>query len=563
MFTSEQLRILVKSTQSSERADIYASVLKDDFLRYDEDLYKIDHKCQLLELCPRARIQNILITVISDIFYKSEQSLNSDQLLILRSKEYSGYSKLSSPASIKSILPLIDERLFSNDVDLVGKKNQIHFKNGYIDVLTGKFKKRKNPTLYYVDRDYVKSEKEHQNYIMSVYEKIYPVQEEREYIFNTLASAFTGDAKRDRSSLFLIGKSSAGKSLLMQTIRSAFGNTYVKEFGSDTFSKSNTNKNKIFNEFIRSQQIRLCWVNELQGKIDDSLFKSFCEGSVHTISLYKDGLNEIMHNCKVVLTANELPNIRIDSGTENRIVSHEHRSYFTDNDNEIDETKYVFKKDKKLLDKINNNESYQNAIVDIFLKYTKDWFKNGLKQLPESMQANKNDIISSNDYVQDFIDKHIVHVQDARLGKNELKDAYISMYPNQKRSLQQIISMFKDKNFEYKADMRCNGIKGCFINIDLKEDYSTALKYSRSPIDIETIKKQQREIEQLKKMIEEMKQQQQTVIDSDTLAMSEKSDTEIEPVIKKSKKQKVKVISTKPKTEIPFESLMNNTLKLF
>lgn len=53
--------------------------------------------------------------------------------------------------------------------------------------------------------------------------------------------------------------------------------------------------------------------------------------------------------------------------------------------------------------------------------------------------------------------------------------------------------------------------------------------------------------------------QQQPVIDSDN------SDTEIEPVIKtsesKSKKQKVKVISTK--SENPFESLMNNTLKLF
>ena len=48
-----------------------------------------------------------------------------------------------------------------------------------------------------------------------IYDQIYPIQDEKEYIFSSIASALSGISKRDRSSLFLLGKSSAGKSLLM------------------------------------------------------------------------------------------------------------------------------------------------------------------------------------------------------------------------------------------------------------------------------------------------------------------------------------------------------------
>ena len=117
------------------------------------------------------------------------------------------------------------------------------------------------------------------------------------------------------------------------------------------------------------------------------------------------------------------------------------------------------KKDKKLLDKINRNVKSQNAIVDIVLKYTKEWFSSGLRNIPKSMADNKNDFVSCNDYVQDFIDKHIDFVEHcstkpSRIGKTELRDSYLQMFPEQKRSMQQIISMFKDKKWVYKSDMR-------------------------------------------------------------------------------------------------------------
>ncbi len=44
----------------------------------------------------------------------------------------------------------------------------------------------------------------------------------RKQILSTISSAITGESKKDRSSLFLLGKSSAGKSLLMQTLNRRF-----------------------------------------------------------------------------------------------------------------------------------------------------------------------------------------------------------------------------------------------------------------------------------------------------------------------------------------------------
>ena len=83
----------------------------------------------------------------------------------------------------------------------------------------------------------------------------------------------------------------------------------------------------------------------IMGKIDDSLFKFFCEGTIKACSLYKNGFNDIQHISKVVLTSNELPNIRIDTGVSSRIASRTHRSFLTENDDDVDEEKYIFKRD--------------------------------------------------------------------------------------------------------------------------------------------------------------------------------------------------------------------------
>ena len=520
MLSFENLKKLSSTNQASEKSKILADIISIDYLRNGDDLYKINNEFLTLELIDRSRRENALITYIQDLFLSADKVLSEDQNIILKTKQYTGYAKLSNLSNIKSIIQNIDEKLFRKIDD--DNKDKIHFNNGYITISTLKFVKRTTPVKHYIPRNYIKSKKSDRAYMNQIYDQIYPIQDEKEYIFSSIASALSGISKRDRTSLFLLGKTQAGKSLLMQTLNRAFSNNYIKEFASDSFCKNNKNRDKIMNEFLKLQDCRICWVNELSGKLDDSLFKSFCEGSVKTISLYKDGMNDITHMSKIVLTSNELPNIRIDTGVCSRIVSHTHRSFFTEDDNDVDETKYIFKRNNNLIDEIEKNDNYKNAIIDIFLDYAKTYLKSGLFPLPNSMQNDKDEIISGNDYMQDFIDSKIETLKDSKISKNEVLAEYIRMYPTHKRTVQQMISSLKDKGYIYKSDLRCDGIKGCFIDIQFKQQVSSALQYSRSPLDIELIKSQKLEIEQLKKQILELQQNNKADIETEKVTTPKK-----------------------------------------
>ena len=506
MLTFEELKILSSSNQASVKAKILASVISKEYIRVECDLYKINEEFMTLEAIDRDRLNNVLIKCIQDIYAKSDNELSEDQKNVLKIKEYSAYRSLSQLANIKAIIQNIDELLICNIDE--NNKNKIHFKNGYIEISTGKFKQRTSPVKNFIDRDYKKSKRTDRDYVNNIYNQIYPIIEERDYILSIIGSAITGQSKKDRSSLFLLGKSSAGKSLLMQTLNRSFSNIYVKEFSSNTFSKDNNKRDKIMNEFLKVKDCRICWVNELSGKIDDSLFKSFCEGNVNTVSLYKDGMNNIEHLSKVILTSNELPNIRIDTGVSSRIVSHTHRSYFTENVDEVCEEKYIFMRNNNLISIIESSNNYKNAIIDIVIKYARNYLNNGLEKMPDSMLNDKNEIVSGNDYIQDFIDAKLDKCEGQKISKNDLLEEYLTMYPNHKRTVQQMISSLKDKGFTYQFNLRVNGVKGCFIDVQFKQQVvSDAINYSRSPLDIATIKQQNDTIKQQSDEIALLKQQ--------------------------------------------------------
>ena len=52
---------------------------------------------------------------------------------------------------------------------------------------------------------------------------------------------------------------------------------------------------------------------------------------------------------------NEISSIKIDSGTSRRIIAYNPLSKFTDDNNEIDENKYILKKDDFIISKFENS----------------------------------------------------------------------------------------------------------------------------------------------------------------------------------------------------------------
>ena len=168
MLTFEELKILSSSNQASVKAKILASVISKEYIRVECDLYKINEEFMTLEAIDRDRLNNVLIKCIQDIYAKSDNELSEDQKNVLKIKEYSAYRSLSQLANIKSIIQNIDELLICNIDE--NNKNQIHFKNGYIEISTGKFKQRTSPVKNFIDRDYKKSKRTDRDYVNIIYD---------------------------------------------------------------------------------------------------------------------------------------------------------------------------------------------------------------------------------------------------------------------------------------------------------------------------------------------------------------------------------------------------------
>ena len=75
---------------------------------------------------------------------------------------------------------------------------------------------------FYIKRYYKKSPKKDRDFIDKINSQIYPKADEKQYILSSISSAISGQSQKNRNALFLLGQSSAGKSLLMMSLNKAF-----------------------------------------------------------------------------------------------------------------------------------------------------------------------------------------------------------------------------------------------------------------------------------------------------------------------------------------------------
>ena len=464
----QEFKIIMDELEfNNVKSSIITTALKTKIFFNDSILYRI---CEnfIVEKINKNEIENVIINETSILIKNSFQNFNEEQKDATRTNKQ--FKFILKNSFIKSLLPQIIGGL-ELDIDLDNHGSQIHFKNGYLDIYDLQFKQRTKYIISYINRDYVKSNEDDLKLIDDIVTKIYPRKCDKECVLKILGSTFSGKVINDRTSLFLLGKSSAGKSLIMKMLKIAFNGTYVEEFSSDTFEKGNKNSNKIFNQFLSKKNIRISWVNEINSsRIDISLFKKFCEGLLQTVSLYKDGINSVKHNSKVICTSNEMPNFQIDTGVSSRILAYNHISLFTENEKLIDESKNIYKCDKDLINKLEKSELLQNAIIDYFLKYSNDYIKKPQIYFPKSFLDARDEIINCNDYIQDFIDSNLMKTNNPKdkISKNDMTKKYLLKFPTKKINNQQLISALKDKGLIYSPNGRCNDMRGCYTNVKFK-----------------------------------------------------------------------------------------------
>jgi len=476
---------------------------------------------------------NYLLNCMGLIIRNSYKSFNPEQQQVLKinypiqmKKDKAGSLAVFADTFFECLKTQVKLNLTNNNINFYDpNKYEIHFKNGYWDLKEGKFKQRefnKHFISIYINRNFTQPREHVIEYIMAELTKIMPVKDDKNYIMFKIGGSLSGDATDDQTNLFLLGAGSNGKSVIMKMLKYAI-DVYMIELKNNTFTEGNTKIDKILNEFKENSYLRMAWINEMEDKkLDQSLFKSFCEGLLQTTSLYKDGLNNFKHFCKLIFTSNTFPRIKIDGGVVRRIEAYEHESRFVDNIKDVDEKNNVYLKDVKFLDKFENDDEYKNAFFLICAKYCKEWIEDKNKYQPtDKFKETKECVVNLNDIVQNFIDEKldITTSETNRMSKTTMHELFKASNDKSLMTDLQLISALKQKGIKWDAKKRDpEGKQGTFVCVKEKEimednalDFGTQyLNEKQESAIIQELREENNELKKKLKEMEEMIRQLQT-----------------------------------------------------
>jgi len=509
--TFTDIETLITSVLPNEKAQILAQKLKDKFIINFDRLYQFD-KENVLYTRTDKDVEKYIYHITTLLMEHSFKALHSYERENLKLKYKNAVDKVFANSFIKSFFPQLTIYLTNDNINFHDPQiNEIHFVNGYFDFLENKFKKR-IPNKHFISitvcRDYKEPSQKSITTVKHILKKIYPKDDDLHYLLMTLGVAITGQSTINQTILFLLGLGSTGKSTIMKLLKACYGD-YIYELPSDFFVKGNTKLDKIINTYKQLPFIRVSWLNEpIDTKMNDSLMKMFCEGLLQATALYKDGCENFNHYSKLIITANTMPNFKLDTGTARRVDSYTHKSLFTNDPTLVNEEKHTYLTDPNLITEFIEDEDKLNALFKILADYAYGWItKKQIYQQTKNFKDTKNEVISSNDKIGDFIDRSLILTNDTthRIGKEQMYEKYKHYYPKDLISQIQLINALKDKQIAYSCDMRCEKVKGCFYGVKFNDDTKCFIQVEEPKYTDEYVESLLMKIKELEKQLEDYK----------------------------------------------------------
>lgn len=521
LLTKDDIKNLLENTEPTLRAEVVGNKLKSVINIFEGCTFKYNRDLVAYEDISH-KTDDFLDYLISSLISQSKRALPEAESKIMTYENPKTFKNLAESATIQKYCKYVKIQLSEYEYKFSNPQiNRVHFQNGYYDFTERKFKSRvrgKDYVNFFIPREYKPSKEESREFIMSKLSQIYPKQEDRDYILQQFAIAMTGQSTNQQKILFMLGRGSAGKSTFITMLKLAFVD-YVFDLDRTTFTKG-TPKNqldKIMNTYLANKHIRISNVNEPEdAKLDETLFKDFIDGNIKTTSLFKDGQNSFKHMSKLCFTANTQPRIKMDSGVVRRIEAYQHNSKFTEVQNEVNVENYIFEKDENLLKTIEHNAEYLNAICDIIFEYASKYInRTCIYQQPECFRDAKQEIVSSNDVVKDFIDKFLIRTENEKdiVGKVEMHELFKTFKPKSLITEQQLRDDLTDKGFTYLWKPKKKGVQGvfnkCKINFECGKESSLSELELENTLEItkEELSKAKLENINLLKELEELRKQ--------------------------------------------------------
>jgi len=458
------------------------AINKNCFMRYidGERLYIKKPENYYKQYRDSSKIDTELKIMVTLIIENSITALSKDEMFEIKDK-FKKYKFILKNTFVVTILPQLKHAIMCEEdskfiKSLDSSLYELHYKNGYLDMKTGEFHDRNvaiKPVTYIIPRVYKTPTKKNINTVETVFKTFMTNPEDLDILMMIIAGSLTGDSTKDQNALFMLGDGSNGKSLFLDLIQYAFGD-YVQILDKQTFEKGYAKQEKILNQFLINVYIRIAYINEFSDRpIDTTIFKNFCDGKITTTSLFKDGQNTILHRAKAICAMNMFPKIILDGGSKRRIDAITGHSIFKDYQNEVDESKHIYLKDKEMSSRFQRDDGILNAIVYVVVQYSIR-IANGEKINTcknENMKTTRQEILNSNDSMKDFFDSQLIITNDQvdNVSKNSMLKHYKLFNEKSMITLNQIIAELKKASIVYNSNIRNqDGTRGCFVGVRLK-----------------------------------------------------------------------------------------------
>jgi len=513
LLSVKDIELLITSNLTQTLAKMISAKLTKYCFIYEDILYELQPNITYQRINDR---KNKLLNKVSQLIQDSYCNLSTQDTKLIELEYKKEYKAIFKNSNIELYLPQLLNAIEKKDIVFDITPNQIHYNNGYVNTQTGKFYKRtivKHFITKCIKRDYKGSTPEEREMVLSHIRKVYPIKEDMDCILNYLGSALSWRGTSDQTALFLLGKGSTGKSFILELTKAVM-ECYFLELQSDTFSVNSNKTDKVLNSYKNDPQILFSWVNEpLDKKMNGSLFKIWVDGNLQTTLLYKDGQINIVHHSICITTANTMPVIIVEDGTTRRIISYTHLSKFTSDQNIVSAEDNVFLLDKFIVSKI-VKANLLDAWFDILVGYCMKYMKNEKPKYTNNFLETKDTLISSSDVFQDFIDAKLIITKNEtdKIGKDEMRDAFLSMYPDKHLTTTQVITSMKQKDIQYNCNLRYNNVRGAYpcIKFRTEEDEFDDVEYDNGidksekavTVSMEEYMKIKNELAELKKQME-------------------------------------------------------------
>lgn len=392
-------------------------------------------------------------------------------------------NKIGTLSFLKSTAELMMTLIGNKDQDFVNKldadKDSINFRNGLIELKTGKFRKRteKDYVTKYLDYDYTEKRYETEkkdiiNLMMMVYNN------DPSLVLTNLSwfgYCLTGHISEQKFMALIGHGASNGKSTMSELFQNVF-DIYSFKAERKTFSADYQKKHKQYINF--KKPTRYIWLEEIdKSKLDVDVIKDIVSSEKLNVEIMY-GTSEILkHQCKLNLVSNYNLNFDTDNGIKRRGLMQNMSNKFLDKDEydaytDSDKGKGIYLKDLQVLNRM-KSDKHKNEFVNILLPFTQIYYKHGL-HTSMKIQAEFTQLCSENDKMSYFIEKNFekTNKEEDRIQKDDFVKLYRENNIEQKAiSWKTLLNDVKRLKLVYKPKARGgkNGFQGCIVGIKQKK----------------------------------------------------------------------------------------------